>query len=245
MSIAGNGNIKCESLNRTLYNRNFFLSGYYNGIGKSYLNSQVTGLLAGSLIDPQLLIASMVSDHYTYICVVMNVRASEEEAWEYSIAKTILKEYAGTFSKVEVLSPNKIICEIPVSMGKEHDAVVVSPDQSFSFYLTNDVDPETEFSYTYELTAESLEAPVTEGTEVGEIFLYRGDQLVGNAKLLVRANVSRSMSEYYQGQARSIVMGKTFLKALAILVLLSLVYVIITSIIRGQKMKRARKFYKS
>jgi cytochrome c biogenesis factor len=53
------------------------------------------------------------------------------------------------------------------------------------------------------------------------------------------------MSEYYQGQARSIVMGKTFLKALAILVLLSLVYVIITSIIRGQKMKRARKFYKS
>ena len=126
-------------------------------------------------------------------------------------------------------------------MGYEHDSLVVTPGSDFSYYLLDDCDVEKEFSYEYELISDSVEAPVKNGQVVGTVRLLRNGELVGTADLIVRANVSRSVSEYYKEQVKSLIFGNFFIKALIVIVCIAVVYILIVSIYKGQKQKKERK----
>lgn len=241
MEWAGAESLRTDVSNRLIHNYNYFLSIYYNATGTRYLDSRVTGLIAGNAVDPRMLIASFDIGGYTYVVTVMNAAPDDGCAYVYEIARKLVNEYRNILAYKRVLSKSDLICEIPVSMGDGHDAVVVSPDREFSFFIRTDSDLKKEFTYTYELDVESMEAPVTAGTKVGTLILYRDGTEVGRADLLTIANVSRSMTDYYSGRVRDVVTGRIFLKIVLIVGGIGVVYVFAMAIYRGQKKKKRQQ----
>lgn len=241
MEWAGADSLVMEVSGRKLYNRNFFLSIYYNGTGTGYLDSRCTGLIAGSVMDPRMLIASMDVGDYTYIAVVMNAAEDNGCAYAYEIVQKLVRENLNVLHYVTVLSPADLICEIPVNMGEGHDAVVAAPNKTFSFHVLRESVLDREFTYEYELTETVLEAPVLSGTKVGELILYRNGREVGRCDLLTVANVGRSMTDYYRSEAQKAVNSRIFYKIVLIIGALAVVYVLAVAIYRGQKKKKMRQ----
>ena len=238
--IVGKGNIKCETLSDTIFNRNVFLSNYYNNTGKNYINKSVTGLMAPGLVDPSMMIFSEKSEEYNYIIVVFLQKDLKPSA-AFDASVELSKQFYGKFSYRTVLSKNDIICELPVKMGYEHDSVVATPDNTFEYFLLSDCDVDSEFSYEYELNEKYLEAPVRVGQNVGTVFLYRNGEQIGSCPLVIRTNVSRSVAEYYKEQVKDVVFGNLFFKIMLVVVIISIIYILIVSIYRGQKQKKERK----
>lgn len=241
MEWAGSDSLLMEATNRRLYNRNYFLSIYYNGSGTQYLDSRCTGLIAGSVMDPRMLIASMDVGDYTYVAVVMNAAEDNGCAYAYEIVKKLVQDNLNVLHYITVLSPADLICEVPVNMGEGHDAVIVSPDKTFSFHVLRESVIEEEFTYEYELTETTLEAPVLSGTKVGKLILYRNGREVGRCDLLTVANVGRSMSDYYRSEAQKAVNSRIFIKIVLVIGALAVVYVLAVAIYRGQKKKKLRQ----
>ncbi len=241
-AISGEGMISCASLgNKKIYNRNFYLSSYYNATGKSYIRSNVTGLVAGSVLDPEMLLASAETGGYTYISVVMKAKKAETFSYTYEITNKLLKDHAGTFSYVNVLTENDPVCEIPVRMGDGHDSVILSPDRNFGFYVMKNSDIKSEFSYEYTLSSDYLEAPINMGTAVGQLVLYRNGEEVGRADLVTRANIAKSMSDYYVEEAKKVLTDRFVLRVMVAVAVVAVAYVLIVAIIKGQKKKKRRE----
>ncbi|MGM9637342.1 MAG: D-alanyl-D-alanine carboxypeptidase family protein [Eubacteriales bacterium] len=241
MGWAGSDSLRMDTTDRRLYNRNYFLSIYYNGSGTQYLDSRCTGLIAGSVMDPRMLIASMDVGDYTYVAVVMNAAEDNGCAYAYEIVKKLVQDNLNVLHYITVLSPADLICEVPVNMGEGHDAVVVAPDKTFSFHVLRESVPEEEFNYEYELSETVLEAPVLSGTKVGELILYRNGREVGRCDLLTVANVGRSMSDYYRSEAQKAVNSRIFLKIVLVIGILAVIYVLAVAIYRGQKKRKIRQ----
>ncbi len=242
MNIAGSGVVSCRSLGqKKIYNRNFYFSGYYNATGKSYISERADGIIAGSVLDPEMLISSATIENYTYITIVMDAKKADGFSYPYEITNKLLGKYAGTFGYVSVLTKSDPICEIPVNMGDGHDSVVLSPDRDFYFYVMNDSDVKKEFSYEYTLAYESLDAPVESGTAVGQIILYRNGEEVGRADLVTRANISKSMSAYYYDRTRKIITDKFVIRLIVVIAAVFVITVMAIAIIRGQMHKYKEK----
>lgn len=239
MSVAGQGMIKCESLkDKKIYNRNFFLSGYYNATGKSYLDSGKSGLIAGSVLDPNMLITTEVIGEFTYIAVILEADSESGRSIECDISKELVKAHKNSFSFIEVLSDHEPICDIAVSMGDGYDSAVVTSDKSFSFYLLNDSELSEIVRYTYTLTDQTIDAPVRSGTVVGELILYLNDVEVGRADLVTRANIRKSMKDYYYDRTKSVITDRFVLRFIMIAAAVLVVIVLATSFIRGQRKKK-------
>lgn len=239
MSVAGQGMIKCESLNgKKIYNRNFFLSGYYNATGKSYLDSGVGGLIAGSVLDPNMLVTIEVIGEFTYITVVLEADSESGRSIECDITRELVKAHKNSFSYIEVLSDHEPICDIAVKMGDGYDSAVVTSDKGFSFYMLNDSDLSEIVSYTYTLTEQTIDAPVRSGTVVGELILYLNDVEVGRADLVTRANIRKSMKDYYYDRTKSVITDRFVLRFIMIAAAVLVVIVLATAIVRGQKKKK-------
>lgn len=241
-SIAGEDMIKCESLGgRKIYSRSYFLSGYYNATGKSYLDSSVTASIAGSLVDPDMLINFKTIGEYTYIAVVMDAKSATGRSIPCDITNLLIKTYKNSFSLVKVLGEYEPICEIPVRMGEGIDAVAATPDRSFSFYIKNADSVDEIFSYKYTLDNDMLDAPVSAGAKVGELVLLKEGKEVGRADLITRVNVSKSMKEYYYDRAKAVITDKFVLRAIMIAAAVLAVAVFSTALVRGQKKKRKNR----
>lgn len=242
LAIAGQDMIKCESLGgRKIYSRSYFLSGYYNATGKSYLDSTTTASIAGSVVDPDMLITFRTIGEYTYIAVVMDAKSAKGRSIPCDITNLLIKTYKNSFSLVKVLGEHEPVCEIPVRMGEGIDAVALTPDRSFLFYVKNDDSIDEIFSYKYTLDTDALDAPVSAGTKVGELVLMKEGKEVGRADLITRSNVAKNMKEYYYDRAKEVVTDKFVLRAIMITAAALAVTVIATALIRGQKKKRKRR----
>lgn len=242
MAIAGQDMVKCESLGgRKIYSRSYFLSGYYNATGKSYLDSTTTASIAGSVVDPDMLITFRTIGEYTYIAVVMDAKSVKGRSIPCDITNLLIKTYKNSFSLVKVLGEYEPICEIPVRMGEGIDAVALTPDRSFSFYVKNDDPIDEIFSYKYTLDIDTLDAPISAGTKVGELVLMREGKEVGRADLITRSNVAKNMKEYYYDRAKDVVTDKFVLRAIMITAAALALTVIATALIRGQKKRRKKK----
>ena len=102
-------------------------------------------------------------------------------------------------------------------------------------------DIESEFSYEYTLSSDYLEAPINMGTAVGQLVLYRNGEEVGRADLVTRANIAKSMSDYYVEEAKKVLTDRFVLRVMVAVAVVAVAYVLIVAIIKGQKKKKRRE----
>lgn len=235
---SGADSLECESMGRTIYNNNFFLSRYYNATGTSYLHSAVTGMINGSTDEAgEVLITSVKENGYNYIVILLGGKTVEEKPTCYTTTLELLEKDSKNFAYTKVLREADVICELPVTLGQGIDHAAVFAAETLEYYLPKQLDL-TKITTDYTLEVESLEAPIDEGTEVGSIRVYYDGELLGETTLIIRNNVARSGTGYRLTQAVDFFSSSGFIRTVLIVLGLLVLYFILNAIHRDYVKKK-------
>ncbi len=190
---------------RNLYNRNYFVSNYYN---TKYLTPSVMGLNAGYSSNAGWCLTTLGRSNsgLTYVVVVMNARDPEPEYDEngvekkkdkffvsgYEDALTLLDWAYDSFGYFTIVDTSTMVCDIPVKLSNKVDHVVLLPEEKLVSFLPLDTDIEATVTKEIDLKREILKAPVSQGQVVGEMTVFIDGEKTGTVNLIARNNVDRS-----------------------------------------------------
>ena len=229
---------------RTIYNRNCLISNYYR---VDYKYSQAVGMNAGSTTQGGYCIAAAAEDierGLTYLAIVLGCDSVDDELYNYVNARSMFDWAFEAYDYAEVLSTNKVICEIPVSLSSTIDYVTLVPAESIQVYLPTSVDVSKDIRYSYNTYDESLSAPIEAGMECGQITVLSGDEILGSCSLITTSSITRSEFLYFLSRVQAFSQGRFFRGTIIAIVVLSILYVLIQAGQREKKLRRAGRRYK-
>lgn len=212
---------------RNIYNRNCLLSKYYN---VNYPYPRATGMNAGATTQGGYAICATAEESSTglsYLAIVMG--ADEEDGAIYSYVNAIkLFEWAfQNYDYIEVLSADRIICELPVRLSSTLDYVTLVPSENIEVYLPTTVDVERDIRYSYNTYADTMDAPIATGEEAGTITVLMGERILGSCTLVTTSSVARSEFLYFLARVRQFSQSRFFIATVVAAVVLSTVYVLL------------------
>lgn len=212
---------------RNIYNRNCLLSKYYN---VNYPYPRATGMNAGATTQGGYAICATAEESSTglsYLAIVMG--ADEEDGAIYSYVNAIkLFEWAfQNYDYIEVLSADRIICELPVRLSSTLDYVTLVPSENIEVYLPTTVDVERDIRYSYNTYADTMDAPIATGEEAGTITVLMGERILGSCTLVTTSSVARSEFLYFLARVRQFSQSRFFIATVVAAVVLSIVYVLL------------------
>lgn len=181
---------------RTLRNRNYFVSTFYN---LNYYRESVSGLSCSYTAEAGtcLSLVGTNSDGLRFIAVVMgaNVPEEPEEGVIYACedALGLLSWAYRSYKYFTVVGTGDMICEIPVSLSSSVDHVIALPAEKITAFLPSDTDLTSALRTEYTLNDQSLVAPVSKGQVIGSLTAFVDDREVGRVDLIAKNNVDRSM----------------------------------------------------
>ena len=226
---------------RNLYNRNAFVSKL-NSLGtKEYYYPDAKGMNFGSTKEGGDSFVTMAErEGLRYIVVILGGEENEDETEIYAFkAAGALCDYAlDGFGYVKVLTRDKLVYDMPVSLSEETDHVMLIPGEEVKAYLPKEVDPKTEITCSYTLEYDSLQAPVAEGQKVGYVSVYYGDELLGTVELVTQNEVKLSTFLSMLESIRRFTESKFFICSVIALVVLTVGFVLINSAYRGHRQRR-------
>lgn len=186
---------------RNIYNRNHFVSNYYN---TRYVDSSISGLIASSSSKSGWCISTFGRSEsgLGYIVVVLGANdpdpetASEEEknkffASGYEDSYRMLKWAYENFGYYTILDTSSMVCEVPVKLSSKVDHVILLPTERLVSFLPLDTDS-SQIRKEWELTTDELKAPISKGQVVGKLRVFMGDEQIGETELIAKNNVDRS-----------------------------------------------------
>ena len=225
---------------RDIYNRNAMISKFY---AAGYYDERAVGINAGATSSGGYCTVQMMTDSKTnlsYLAVVMGAEENEAEKkiYSYENAKALLDWAFASFTYTEVLSTDKVVCEIPVSLSSAVDYVTLQPKESLTVYLPSDVDLKTDITIHYTTLYETLAAPVKSGDIAGQVTVMYNDEILGTVDLITTADISRSEFLYMLSQIEEFTKSKGFIAFAVSAVVLSVGYVLIQAFRRGRAARR-------
>lgn len=231
-----------KSNTRYIHNRNYMVS---TAVTNEYYDKYVTGINSGMTpAGGWCLVSTSRKNGITQLVIVMGAErevfpdGTYGKIYSYINAKLLFDWAFSNFDYIRVLENTRMICEIPVSLGRGVDHVTLLPEKSIDLYLPVDVDVEKDIVLSWALDKPSLTAPVKAGEVAGLLTLYYKDEIVGRVNLVVKNNVElyRLMQILYN--LRSVVESKEFRNAAIACAALGIIYVIVVAIVRGRKQRR-------
>ncbi len=229
---------------RNIYNRNSLLSNYYNA---GYYYTGTLGLNAGGTSQGGYSICAIAEDAesgLTYLAVVLGAEENDDGIYSYKNAISMLDWAFEAYAYRNVLSTDKMICELPVELSSTLDYVTLVPSESITVYLPTDIDLDSEIRYSYNTYEDSLDAPVESGQEVGMITVLWGDTILGSCSLITTSSITRSEFLYFLSRVSSFTEGRFFRGTLVGIVVISIAYALITAALREKKLRRSYSNYK-
>ncbi len=226
---------------RNIYNRNAFVTKL-NSLGtKEYYFPEARGMNFGSTEEGGDSFVTMTEkDGLRNICVILGGEESEDESVIYAfLAAKALCDYAiRGFGYVRVLSLDRLVYDMPVSLSEETDRVMLVPSEEIKAFLPFDIAPEQDLSYSYTLEHEMLTAPVSAGERVGYISVYLGDELLGTAPLVTQNEVKLSRFLSLLESVKAFTQSKFFICSAISLAVISVGFVIGNSVYRSRRASR-------
>ncbi len=178
---------------RRIENRNALISSAQEN-GK-YYNALCRGLSAGNTQRGGWSVVTLSQkDNDRYLCIVLGGEESlgeQTEKYGYVIANRLIRWGYANYSYLEVLTPDTVICTIPVEVSDLVEEVQVKPAESLFFYLPADVSVGEELQLNVRLMYESLEAPVGAGTHVGYVAVIYEGEILGTAAIYTAEEAPR------------------------------------------------------
>lgn len=221
---------------RNIYNRNCLISKYYN---VNYYYSRAIGMNAGSTPQGGYAICAVAEDAasgLTYLAIVMDAEEVDGNLYNYINALRLFEWAFNSFTYVEVLRADKIVCELPVKLSSTLDYVTLVPETSITVYLPAETVVETDIRYSYNTFTDTLDAPVETGQEVGTITVLMGDRILGSCALVTTSSVARSEFLYFLARVRNFT-GSRFFKAFVVsAIVFTIAYILISAHMRERRL---------
>ena len=165
-------------------NRNKLLSD------PTYYNKKCVGMCAGETsVGGNCVLTVAENGQESYLCVVLGVQQTD---MQYTVANRIINWVYSTYSYVDVITPDTVVCTLPVTVSDLTHEVEVKTNESLTCFLPAHVDVKKEITYSIRLLHTSLEAPVTEGTPVGYAAVIWNGQTLGTVALYTAGSAERS-----------------------------------------------------
>ena len=197
---------------RDLHTTNYLISTWRT---RSYYYPDAIGIKTGSTPEAgYCLVSSAERGGRRLLSVVLGAeRITGEDGVIYtkSFSETsrLFEHGFNDFQSLTLLSDDEFICEVPVELSSEANYVVVHPSESVTRMVDAGLDAE-DFTRTVTLTAESVDAPVAEGDELGTITVSRDGTVYAEVPLLALNDVSASKLLIRQRQLREFVATTRF-----------------------------------
>lgn len=221
---------------RNVYNKNYLISRYSE---TKYYNKYAKGLNSGSTSQGGYCLATCTEkDGQTYICVVLGAEERDGNICSYTIANSLIEWAYSSYGYVDVLSKDKLVCEVKVELSEDVDHVTLQPANSLTVFLPLDVDIENELVYSHKVMSPSLEAPVEEGQLAGFISVELDGEVLGTVDLVTMNKVERSEFLYSLKRIRDFTTSRPFVITAITFAVLLAVYIFVTAFFRGEPTRR-------
>jgi D-alanyl-D-alanine carboxypeptidase len=184
-------------ISETIYTRNAFLSKW---IYQDYYWEPKQGSPSPSGVcatyseeSGYSVISATTYRSLTYICVCSGAYENTDgKISAYNDVKKLLNWASNEYTTLKVLDKSQIFDEIPVKLSADSNFVVVVPEDSLYAFLPHDTDVASEIVQEYEITSETLTAPVEKGTVVGTVRLLRGGTEIASCNLVTKTHIAKS-----------------------------------------------------
>lgn len=182
-----------QSPQRTYHTTNYLLSPYRaSGYVYQYAHGVKTGFHSKA---GNCLISTAEKDGRTLLGVVMGAEQVQTETGgkrveSFTEMVRLFKWGFDHFKRQTILSAREPIYELTVALS-ERDFVVLHPAYDVVRLLPTDVDVDN-LERTFYFPSEVVDAPISEGDELGEVTLSSGDTVYATVPLLALTNVDAS-----------------------------------------------------
>lgn len=184
------------SKKRSLHSTNYLISTWRTG-WPGYYYEDARGIKTGSTPEAgNCLVATAIRGNRQLISVVLGaekVKLEDGSTETRSFSETIRLFDHGfnDFKSMQLLNSDEFIAEVPVELSSETNYVVVHPAEGLTRMVPSDLTAE-ELTRTIELDAESVDAPVSTGDQLGTVTVSYGETVYGTVPLLALNDVSAS-----------------------------------------------------
>ncbi len=186
---------------RSLWSTNYLICGYRT---KSYLYPGAEGIKTGSTSAAgYCLVSSATKNGRGVVSVVLGAeqveRVGEEDGKPYKVTESFSETVRlfdwgfDNFSRQVIVTADELVCEVPVTLSQEQNAVKVHPDQEIARLLPKELEGHLEEEMERKIThVDSVEAPVTKGQVLGQMTISYNDTVYATVNLLADEDVAAS-----------------------------------------------------
>ena len=224
---------------RIILSRNNLVSTY---ITPDYKTPGVTGMNFGSTDEMgECLLVSSEYDGKRYFAILMGGGKDEHGTQVVYTDAIKLLEFARTgFKYIEVLKKGVITTQVNVRFNSTTDVVTLVPSKTVSMYLPANTDVKEEITFKRIVPEKTLNAPVAEGYQAGEIIVVYNDQEICRVPLVTTTSVSQSKILYTLDQLEKFVKQPVVIASFIAFFVFLILFIIIKAVIEGQRKKRKR-----
>ena len=235
MDISSAGRSVTSSMG-TLHNKNYLTSDF---LIRDYKLSSVKGICAGQSNENggYCVVAYYASNELTYVICIMDASGEKrnsqagtrwfDEGNAYSDVHKIVPWLKESFEIRSVISPDseEYSFSIPVKLSAKKDSIMTVPTETVN--VLTDITAE-KVNYVLEPTFYQtvLEAPVEEGTTVGEVNLYKNGILIATVPLVTKESAERSDMLVIMGRIGDFLKSDIVINIVKIMIILVILFVV-------------------
>lgn len=210
------------------YNRNDFIS---KSSTSKYYYKNAYGLNSGFTPEAgNCLITAASRNGMTYICVIMNSPAIEDDDTNYAYkdAKNLLECCFNKFESKKILDINSVISEVPLKLSANKDHVSLFPENQITHLLPTEISEE-DLTFEKIIFSEEYSAPISKGDVFGELIVkYKNDYIIGRSNLITNEDFERSPVLFAIDKIKDFITGSFFIVSVITAILLFIIYTAVT-----------------
>ena len=216
----------------TVKNRNALISNYY---AQGYTNKYARGMIAGMTDNGGYCVVTQATiDSHSYLCIVMGATETEGKINSFMITNSLIYYARRNLAYVKVMKGGTTICKIPIEhaileTNKNPSEVSVKLGQDVELFLPYRANTSTEITHKYYLYKESLNAPISAGTQVGNIDFYYNGELVGTAPLIIDSDIKANEFELFIVSAKSFLLNRASVLSIVFFIIIFSIYISISN----------------
>lgn len=226
---------------RTLSNRNEMIVATTTS---KYYNKHCIGMSAGSTGNGgNCVIALTQNNGETYLCVVLGATETADTEYGYVVANRLLAWAEQTYAYMEVLTPETVVCTLPVTVSDMTSEVEIRAKESLLAYLPAGVTVGEEIRYSIRLLYSELEAPVAEGTPVGYVAVIYDGRVLGTLEIFTASAAERSSLISSLKTIQSLTQTRAALAGILFFSISLVTWITLETVIRVRRRHRWDKYF--
>ena len=226
---------------QTLHNRNALIA---SNTTTQYYNGKCRGMNAGYTDRSGNCVMTLADNgRETYLCIVMGASDEDGVNHGYLAVNRLVDWVYKTYTYIEVVSPDTVICTVPVTVSDLTDAVEVKTRESLFCYLPAGLELGRDVTYSIRLTHTTLEAPVREGEQVGYVAVLWEGKTLGTVALYTAGSAERSSFISRLKSMQTLTQDRVFVSGFLFFAVVLTAWITAERIIKQRRRKKWDKYF--